>query len=342
MSKNSHALRSDPIFVVGYKRSGTTVLRLMLNRHPSIFIPEESGYFQRVPRKLRRQIAVPEEVDAIVEQIPIDGYHKKIDWGYFKDLIRCNLPAGPREVLAGIYQACATANGKPGARWGDKKPQHWQFVYKLREWYPHSQFVHIVRDPRDTVASIIQYTQKNDVRLTQHEFVYRIPGLPAHIVLAWHIAYAHRELVQQGTSLGSKRYMSIKYEELVDESHLILPKVCAFLSIDGAEADALVNFQEDATRPDVMGRKDSQSPHMQETKKELNKSRIGRYKSILDVKQVQEIEYVCGKMMKHMGYEEVCDAPLGLHKKLFCSVCYGILSCMWVVVRTVRKAQGSL
>lgn len=341
MNTGSIALRSDPIFIVGYKRSGTTVLRLMLNRHSSIFIPEESGYFQRVPKIFRNDIEKPDEVDTVVARIPRGGYHETMDWGIFKDLIRSNLPVGPGDILASIYQAYATTHGKPGARWGDKKPQHWQFVYKLRTWYPHSQFVHIVRDPKDTVASIIQYTRKNDVKLTQHEFMYRIPGLPAHIVLAWHIAWAHRELVKQGRTLGASRYIKVRYEDLVGDSRSVLSELCTFLSIDPSDVDTLLDFQEDAKRADVMGNEDSRSSHMKETKNELNLSRIGRYKSILSAEQCQEIEYICRSLIKDMGYER-SPSDLPFYKKVFCALSCGVLDCAWSIVRRVRRLQGSL
>src|SRR5688572_22151706 len=46
------ASRKPPFFLLGSQRSGTTMLRLMLNNHPNLAIPHESvfitNYFQRL------------------------------------------------------------------------------------------------------------------------------------------------------------------------------------------------------------------------------------------------------------------------------------------------------
>ena len=41
-----------PIFIVGCFRSGTTLLRIILNSHPEIWIPEETGYLPHIYEKL--------------------------------------------------------------------------------------------------------------------------------------------------------------------------------------------------------------------------------------------------------------------------------------------------
>ena len=45
-------LRTDPVFIVGYGRSGTTLLRFMLNAHPDIAIPPEFRHFPLHDRHL--------------------------------------------------------------------------------------------------------------------------------------------------------------------------------------------------------------------------------------------------------------------------------------------------
>ena len=41
-------MNESPVFIVGVPRSGTTLLRLVINRHPRIAIPDETGYFRDV------------------------------------------------------------------------------------------------------------------------------------------------------------------------------------------------------------------------------------------------------------------------------------------------------
>ena len=39
-------------------------------------------------------------------------------------------------------------------RWGEKTPQHGWFSETLCDWYPGGTLIHLIRDPRDVVASM--------------------------------------------------------------------------------------------------------------------------------------------------------------------------------------------
>jgi hypothetical protein len=62
--------RSDPFFIVGCGRSGTTILRLMFNAHPDVAIPPESHFIARLVASWPRMIASGGvDADAIVALI---------------------------------------------------------------------------------------------------------------------------------------------------------------------------------------------------------------------------------------------------------------------------------
>jgi len=123
----------DPFFITGCPRSGTTLLQVMLNRHPDIAIPPELKLFflyHRMPRTIRR---------ATLRRIEAD---LKMDSRIPEDLTT-------REV----YKAVAAAwSGK--RYFGDKTPE---YAYRLRwvnEVFPNSRLVLMVRDPRDVAYSL--------------------------------------------------------------------------------------------------------------------------------------------------------------------------------------------
>ena len=74
--------RQEPIFVVGGQRSGTTMLRLMLNSHPHIAIPFESDFIPRFYRRVADYGALGSEqnmarlLDDIAEQRDLIGLIK--------------------------------------------------------------------------------------------------------------------------------------------------------------------------------------------------------------------------------------------------------------------------
>lgn len=204
MSKQ--AIRRVPVFVIGYKRSGTTMLRLMLNRHPSLCIPTEWGCFQDIPKRYRNKVHQPQDIDEILTSLP--KYYEKIyDKNYLKVLLNQYLPGGNDVLISCLYHSCIRTMGKneKNCRWGDKKPQHWQFVDALYKWYPEAQFIYLVRDPRDIIASIIDYTNKG-INLTRFDFIYNLPLLPTHVILAWHIQYTYTHMKKQKYILGDRHY----------------------------------------------------------------------------------------------------------------------------------------
>ena len=68
-----------PLFIVGVHRSGTTLLRYMLNSHPRIYIPPESDF---IPRFFQRRPCTPIERERAVRILNIifDSYRFVGEW----------------------------------------------------------------------------------------------------------------------------------------------------------------------------------------------------------------------------------------------------------------------
>ena len=112
---------SDPApFVVGVPRSGTTLLRLMLDAHPELAIPPETHFIPAVIRACRRG-ASPDEVAAAMT-----GHRRWADFGIDVDELLSRLRAlggpEPGPALRAFYELYAARQGKQ--RWGDKTPWH--------------------------------------------------------------------------------------------------------------------------------------------------------------------------------------------------------------------------
>ncbi|GAA1882360.1 sulfotransferase family protein [Lapillicoccus jejuensis] len=118
-----------PIFVVGCQRSGTTMLRLMLDSHPRIACGPETRFLEDLERvtgsdwKRLQQFGFPRE-----------------EW-----------LARMRAFFGGIQDDYAASKGK--ARWADKSPRYALHMPFLHEVFPDAQFVHVIRDGRDVAVS---------------------------------------------------------------------------------------------------------------------------------------------------------------------------------------------
>jgi len=118
-----------PIFVVGCPRSGTTMLRNMLDAHPNISCGPESGFLQDLDRW---EIKHSHRLEGF--GVTSDQYHEHV-----------------RDLFVWIHQARAEAMGKP--RWADKTPSYAVRLPFINALFPDCQVIHIVRDPLDVVDS---------------------------------------------------------------------------------------------------------------------------------------------------------------------------------------------
>jgi LPS sulfotransferase NodH len=206
-----------PIFVVGYQRSGTTLLQSLLGAHPRIAAPPEMHFILRVAyfadyfgdladdANLRRALheALNPPVDILTE------------CGFDEDALFDRVRRGSRTyagVFAAIMADYAERNGK--VRWAEKTPsQRPDDIYNL---FPEALVVHIVRDAREVVASSI-------------EMPWERRGAAA---LARDLRQFTLESVERGRRAGAGRYHQLRYEDLVRDPEAVLRQVCAFIRED--------------------------------------------------------------------------------------------------------------
>lgn len=118
-----------PIFLVGCQRSGTTMLRLVLDSHPSIACGPETRFLPDLRRVVGKDW----------ERLARFGFDRA-DW-----LRRI------REFFGGVHDDYAAGRGK--VRWADKTPMYAMSLDFVVEVFPDAQIVHVIRDGRDVVVS---------------------------------------------------------------------------------------------------------------------------------------------------------------------------------------------
>jgi hypothetical protein len=206
--------RAEPLppapFVVGVGRSGTTLLRLMLDSHPELAIPAETHF---VPDLLERQVECrtsDELVDAIV------AARTWGDFGLDPDRLReaAGGARGAAAVLRVFYGLCAEARGKP--RWGDKTPGYVKRMRPIAAALGEARFVHLIRDGRDVALS----------RLARGMGVGKPIGDVAEL---WtrRIENARR----QAKRLRG-RYLELRFEDLVAEPEPALRRICELIELE--------------------------------------------------------------------------------------------------------------
>lgn len=194
-------LEQRPIFIVGAPRSGTTLMRSILDAHPNIFSPAwETGLFQYM-------------------SLMINGDLLKFKNKYKKDLIlpREDYIAWVKRVSLDLITMLRQKSEKQ--RWAEKTPGHVHSMDFIHEVYPDAQFIHMIRRGSDVVKSL--------------QNMHWAPRRIRWSINTW------VESVQAGRSSGARlpagHYTEIRYEELIRTPHEVLKQLCDYLGEPFAE-----------------------------------------------------------------------------------------------------------
>src|SRR5512139_722683 len=138
--------------VVGCPRSGTSLLAVMLDSHPQLAIPPETEFLVPATRLAGAGDALRRRLFEVMT-VGKEGASTWIDCGLDAEAFRRRLEAvEPFRVADGVrafYAMYAERQGK--ARCGDKKPHYVGALPAIGALLPEAHFVHIIRDPRDTI-----------------------------------------------------------------------------------------------------------------------------------------------------------------------------------------------
>src|ERR1700747_1774928 len=141
---------APPVIILGVGRSGTTLLRVMLDRSSEIAIPYESFF---VTPLAHRHGGRP-DIDDFVDDL--GRFYQLYEWGISPEEVRTRLHAGMTtgEAIAAVFEVYAEHEGKP--RWGDQTPLYMQHLPLLERLFPEALWVHLVRDGRDAALSFLE------------------------------------------------------------------------------------------------------------------------------------------------------------------------------------------
>ena len=270
-----------PIFVVGYQRSGTTLLQSLLGAHPRIAAPPETHFIFRIvflqdhygdladDENLRRALH-----DTLHPPIPLLE-----EAGFREDAILAKALASERTyrgLLDAVMTDFAERHGKP--RWCEKTPtQAARDVFRL---VPDAQVVHIVRDPRDVVASSLEtpWTETSARQLAREWRRFTL------------------ENVAVGARAGPGSFLQVRYEDLTRDPEAVLRTVFAFLGEDfdqGAVTDMT------RRRPTIAK---SAAPWQARVLEPVTTSRQGRWQERLTRAQRIAVTATIGDLLPALGY----------------------------------------
>lgn len=280
-------------FIVGVGRSGTTMLRLMLDSHPELAIPSETHFIPRAFRACERAKNPHAAFYRATTTYRTWADHQ-IDEDEMRKRVAAIKPFDLGEALRVFYQMYAERFGK--VRWGDKTPQYLRHMRLVSELLPEARFIHILRDGRD-------------VALSTKDLWFGPDSVEENA--KWWTSWIEDARRQ---SQYLEFYKEIRYEDLITDTETVLRETCAFLNLP-YEASMLDYHQ---TAGDRMRELDWDVPASKKkpfvrgvdrtgihslTSEPPQKNRIGRWKKEMEEKDRERYENIAGDMLRELGYE---------------------------------------
>ncbi|MEM7590092.1 MAG: sulfotransferase [Cyanobacteria bacterium P01_A01_bin.83] len=212
---------TGPLFIVGMHRSGTKLLRDLLNQHPRISIPTIESCF--IPYLINKYGNPPQFENDDEFQKFYESLCNTTFWGNMdsmgltltKEHLKNKLDNRNSwsEIFEVIFKFYISSDKEEDVIWGDKTPQYLPRIKLLKSLYPQAKIVHIIRHPGDYCISAKKAWGKS---------IYRSANSWRHEI----------EKARKASQDFSNDYLEVFYENLVEDPEKVLTRICNFLECE--------------------------------------------------------------------------------------------------------------
>jgi hypothetical protein len=303
------SLATRPVFICGVHRSGTTLVRNLLDGHPQLCVlPSEGTFYTNLEAKLKQLSADKwpaymgtewlRRLANSINQPPYWLLGRSCDAASpYVDFARYLLSwwqaieqaPGTQWPHMAVVLAYASCNGGLNAKyWLDKTPTNERFLNRIRQETPNARIIHVIREPLATIAS----------RKVME------PGAAMKGALrALKISYT---IARRESNLKTAGYLLLRYEELCDDPQAATCQVASFLGIKnlpvlgqatvaGVSAKANSSFHKDSSPGEILKVTD---PKQQTILSKTEQTLIAAYLA----KQPGQLGYTLPKVNIFRGY----------------------------------------
>ena len=267
-----------PLIPLGVGRSGTTLLRVMLDRNSRLAIPDESFFMLPLARRHRRRVNADAFYDDL-RRLP-----RLREWDIAPDDVRPRLRDGMTtgEAISAIFETYAEKHSKP--RWGDKTPLYMQHLPLLERLFPDAA----LGSPRAGRARRGALVPRASAGVFRQDARAQ-PKTVAQFAARWKVE------IDAARALGRRtggRYLELRYEDLVADPARELGRICEFASLPWKQA-----MLEYAGKVDV-----SNLPQHQRLA-EPPTANVRDWRNEMTAADARAFEEVAGDVLASSGYE---------------------------------------
>lgn len=263
-----------PVFFMGMNGSGTTMLVDCMGRHPDLYAyPYETKTIPFVYDAASR-FGDLEKDENFLKLWKFIGKSCTFDIANHGQALPVppNWKEFPRNfaaVLDASFRYFAIQEGK--IRWCEKTPQYIQHIPLLHDLFPQAKFVHVIRDGRDSAASINR----------------RFRRTPEYSIFRW------KNVVLEGRRAAKclpDKYLEVRYEDVTTDPEYWMRRICDFIDLPFSE-NVLLSRKPQSKDPGKRG----------EVKGKLEPN-SGKWKSYFSDKQLQRLEQIAGVCLNEFKY----------------------------------------
>jgi hypothetical protein len=278
----------EPFFILANPRSGSSLLRLMLNNHELITVPPECGFLIWLKKLYENSdLSNPEVLNSFATDL--FNSRKFKTWGVTYESILAKLHLKKyhnyAELALSIYDLYAEVNQKGSILFGDKNNYYTRHISEILEIFPKSKFLHLIRDGRDVAASFLELKNKNIVSQYAPPSGRDIKS----IALEWvenNVEISRRE---------NSSFLTVLYEELVQSPEKTLRTICDFLNVPYSNQMEQFFLYNDEPQEFLQWK--------EKTMGAVTATQVSRYVKDLGASDILTFEQVGENILRKYGYE---------------------------------------
>ena len=248
-------------------------MRVMIDSHKNLFCGPETGL-------LYTKTLNPNKIKNISKQLEIP----------LNDLLRMKKNTTSNiQFIEQFFTLLQNRSGKK--RWGEKSPMNILALDRIFRYFPTAQFIHMIRDGRDTSCSLRHFPKH---KIVDGVLVELDTNNPLNECIS---RWVHD--VREGMKWrGDSRYIEVKYEDLITKQESTMRRVISFLNEPWDET--ILRYYE----VDSPTRSQEKIPQNVNAQKPIYQTSFGRWKNEYTEEDKHLFKTLAGDLLIELGYEK--------------------------------------
>ncbi|EKU98566.1 sulfotransferase domain protein [Leptolyngbya sp. PCC 7375] len=279
------------ILMIGTQRSGSNLMRLMLNQIPMIEAPHPPHILQRLMPLMSAYedlsdtstfAQLVDDVCRLIELNPVPWEGVVLDR---QDITNRCTQNSLVAVFSAVYDVLAETRG--AETWCCKSLANVHYVPEIDEYLPKAKYLYLYRDGRDVAVSFRKAV------IGQKHFY--------HIAQDW--AKAQRAALKMREKFDENQFFSISYESLTGSPEESLKALCKFLEVE--YSPSMMSFHESSEAKNTA----SSSSLWNNVTKPIMNQNTKKFLTQASEEDVKIFELVAGDVLDALGYERTQTSP---------------------------------